>query len=122
MIGPVTIEKVKVFTWEPMRWTVRYGTRTWFLRNAFKHLIWGNFNRLRWAINGHFAEQGAALGGCENCGSFYGVHQPGSMTCYVWDPKSGEPDPNKVWLCTDCAEDYEEYWSDRWAEYNSGRL
>jgi hypothetical protein len=32
-------------------------------------------------------------------------------------------DCNKSWtLCTSCAEEYDEYWNDMWADYYSSRL
>lgn len=29
---------------------------------------------------------------------------------------------NYATLCTECQEDADEYWEERWAEYNAGRL
>ena len=99
------------------RWMVQIGNTTFY---DWRRIPGHYLCRLRGKLHYHFAEQGAALGGCSNCGSFWRLDWQPSMTAYPSKP--GEPDPNApVWLCEPCSEDYEEYWENMWAEYYSGQ-
>jgi hypothetical protein len=102
------------FTRGGKRPMVKIGNTTFF---DWRRIPGHYLCRLRGMINRHFAEQGAALGGCSNCGSFHRLDWQPSMTAYASKP--GEPDPNApVWLCEDCAADYEDHWTAMWDEYH----
>lgn len=80
----------------------------------------GRLWSLYWKLRDHFAEKGAALGGCACCGSFWRLRWQPSMTCYTH--REGEPDPNAPrWYCEPCALDYEEHMQAMWDEYHYSR-
>lgn len=70
--------------------------------------------------NGMRAEQGAALGGCTRCGSFYKLHDHPAMTCYAWDGKGRDPN-GPTWLCEPCGFDHDDFWEGQWAEYHASQ-
>lgn len=105
------------FTFGGKRPMVKIGNVTFF---DWRRIPGYYLLRLRGVIWRHFQEKHAALGGCENCGSFHGLHHPPSMTCYAWDGKGENPNATPK-LCLDCAEDYGEYWEAMWAEYYAGQ-
>jgi hypothetical protein len=58
---------------------------------------------------------------CESCGTKHAVKRIHAMTMYYWNGK-GE-DPNRdLSFCPEHVCEYQEYWQERWDEYNSGRL
>lgn len=76
---------------------------------------------LREAWTRHYIEQMIALGGCQRCGSFYGLIDTPSMTCYTWDGKGEDPNRSTLY-CEDCSADYVDYMTERWEDYYQGRL
>lgn len=64
------------------------------------------------------------MGGCKGCGSIFGVKWHRSRTAYHYEGVRDVPgDPNGRWLaCPKCRAVDDEYWSDMWAEYYSGRI
>lgn len=58
---------------------------------------------------------------CQYCGEREKVILVPAMTAYHHEP--GEPDPNApLLLCVSCAEDYTEYWTERWKDYEASLL
>lgn len=55
---------------------------------------------------------------CERCCSVKDISSVQAMTCYV---KTGSEDPNKpLMLCSSCAEQYKDYWAEKWRDYYDG--
>jgi hypothetical protein len=71
--------------------------------------------------NHHRTMQYIALGGCENCGSFWRMEMVDSMTCYHWDGKGEDPNRHRRY-CPLCKETHIEYWEGMWRDYYGGRL
>ena len=58
------------------------------------------------------------IGLCDWCKMNPAQYRP-SMTAYHWDNKE-DLDPNRdVFLCGLCYEEYSNYWTEMWAEYNN---
>lgn len=97
---------------------VRYGNSVYpsFWRLFLDRVI----NRPRYAWHAHLAEKHAALGGCENCGSFWRLRWWGSMTAYHWTGEGENPNRDR-WFCEPCGQDYTDAWQAQWDEYNYSR-
>jgi len=61
---------------------------------------------------------------CEDCGVWWKNKVVHAMTQYHYEgPPNVHRDPNRdLHLCPDCKEQYEQHWSDMWAEYHAGLL
>ncbi len=61
-------------------------------------------------------------GCCEYCGSNKNPTWTQSMTAYHWDRLKTMESPNRsLFLCFECYNEYMEYWSNMWEEYNYSR-
>lgn len=66
-----------------------------------------------WGVTVH----GSLLPTCEYCAA-HGAQKIRAMTAYHWDGKSEDPNRDLT-LCVDCADEYLEYWQERWDDYYS---
>lgn len=58
---------------------------------------------------------------CEHCGDADGtVTAVDSMTSYHWEGEGEDPNRDRQ-LCSKCAEEHVEWWTDQWEEYRSTR-
>ena len=61
------------------------------------------------------------IGRCKFCNNYSWLIYVQPMTMYYTEP--GQPDQNYVgFLCRKCKDQYDEYWTEQWKEYYSGRL
>lgn len=60
-----------------------------------------------------------SIGCCNRCNKTGAKFWP-AMTAYHWNKEKTDDDPNRdVFLCELCHEEYVEYWTEMWAEYNN---
>jgi len=78
--------------------------------------LWWQVQEARRAIAQVYRERDIALGGCENCGSFWRLDWRGPWTCYHWDG-TGEDPNRKQWFCEPCGLEADDYWGAMWDEY-----
>lgn len=65
-------------------------------------------------------EEREKKGTCEFCCSKKNVKWRHSATAYHWDKSRDLEDPNrKLFMCDECAKDYNAHWDDRWNDYYS---
>jgi hypothetical protein len=75
------------------------------------------FRRLLWMWYEYKNGRGSWFKRCEHCKLFRWCRYTPSMTMYEDDSLNFNGH-----LCASCKQEYQEYWQERWDEYNSGRL